>query len=262
MQTHAIEEAAKTIWSAWHANQRIEAIPAEYRPETRIEGYRVQAQVARLSAQRIFGWKIAATSKAGQRHIGVGGPLAGRLLEKRVFPSGADVPLTNNIMNVAEAEFAFRMARDLPPRKTPYSIDEVIAAVDTMHPAIEIPDSRYLDFVTAGEAQLIADNACASYFVLGPATAADWRRHDLARHSVMAHVNGRLAREGRGENVLGDPRIALTWIANELSLIGDRLRGGETVTTGTCITPAVIAAGDHMVADFGVFGRVETRVAS
>ncbi len=262
MEMHAIEQAAKTIWSTWHANRRIEAIPAEYRPATRIEGYQVQAQVARLSAQKTLGWKIAATSKAGQQHIGVDGPLAGRLLEKRVFPSAAKVPLTNNIMMVAEAEFAFRMARDLPPRKIPYSLDEVIAAVDVMHPAIEVPDSRYRDFVTAGAAQLIADNACASYFVLGPAALSDWRGYNLAQHPVTVHVNGQLAREGKGENVLGDPRIALTWIANELSLMGDTLRSGEIITTGTCIAPAPIAVGDHVIADFGVFGQVEARLVS
>jgi len=261
MENRAIEEAARTLWSTWHANQHIDALPLACRPTTRIEGYRVQAQVARLSAQKVFGWKIAATSRAGQQHIGVDGPLAGRLLEKRVFPSGAAVSLENNIMNVAEAEFAFHMERDLPPRRTPYSLDEVIAAVASMHPAIEIPDSRYRQFVSVGAAQLIADNACASYFVLGPAINAHWRGRDLARHAVAATVNGKLVREGTGENVLGDPRIALTWIANELSLVGDMLCAGETVTTGTCIAPAAIAAGDHVLADFGEFGRVETRLA-
>jgi len=258
MEIHAIEEAAKTIWSTWHQNQRIGALPISCRPATRAEGYLVQAQVARLSAQKTFGWKIAATSKAGQKHIGVDGPLAGRLLEKRVFLSGAKVSLTNNIMNVIEAEFAFRMGQDLPPRKAPYSQDEVIAAVASLHPAIEIPDSRYDEFVSAGAAQLIADNACASYFVLGAATVVDWRQVDLSRHRVTAHINGKLAREGIGENVLGDPRIALTWIANELSLTGDMLRAGETITTGTCIIPAPVTAGDHVLADFGAFGRVET----
>jgi 2-keto-4-pentenoate hydratase len=262
MENNAIDAAAGIIWSTWHANKRIESLPIECRPTTRIEGYRVQAQVARLSNQKTFGWKIAATSKAGQKHIGVDGPLAGRLLEGRVFTSGANVSLANNIMNVIEAEFAFRMARELPPRKTPYSIDEVIAAVASMHPAIEIPDSRYREFVSVGVAQLIADNACASYFVLGPATVANWRQYNLARHPVKAYVNGNLTREGRGENVLGDPRIALTWIANELSLVGDMLRSGETITTGTCIAPAAVAAGDHVVADFGEFGRVETRLVA
>ena len=258
METQAIEEAAKTIWSTWHANQRIDALPISCRPTTRAEGYRVQAQVARLSKQNTFGWKIAATSKAGQHHIGVDGPLAGRLLEKRAFPSGARVSLTNNIMNVIEAEFAFRMGQDLPPRKTPYSKEEVLAAVASLHPAIEIPDSRYTDFVSAGAAQLIADNACASYFVLGEATLVDWRQYDLAHHRVAVQVNGKFACEGLGENVLGDPRIALTWIANELSLTGDMLRTGETITTGTCIIPAPVAPGDHVIADFGAFGRVET----
>jgi len=66
-----------------------------------------------------------------------------------------------------------------------------------------------------------------------------------------------LVREGRGGNVLGDPRLALTWIANELSLIGDGLRSGDTITTGTCIAPAPVAVGERCVADFGEFGKVE-----
>jgi 2-keto-4-pentenoate hydratase len=154
------------------------------------------------------------------------------------------------------------MARDLPPRIAPYSIDEVLDAVASMHPAIEIPDSRYENFVSVGAAQLIADNACACFFVLGPAVVAEWRRHDLPHHAVTAHINGKLACTGIGENVLGDPRIALAWIANELSLGGDMLRAGETVTTGTCIVPASITSGDHVIADFGVFGRVEVHMTA
>jgi len=262
MENSAIDAAAGIIWSTWNANKRIDSLPIECRPASRIEGYRIQAQVARLSKQKTFGWKIAATSKAGQEHIGVDGPLAGRLLAERVFDSGANVSLANNIMNVIEAEFAFRMARDLPPRSAPYSIDEVIDAVASMHPAIEIPDSRYQEFVSVGAAQLIADNACASYFVLGPATVAAWRQQDLAAHPVTVYVNGAKVQKGRGDNVLGDPRIALTWIANELSLAGDMLKKGETITTGTCVVPVPVAAGDQAAADFGAFGRVETRLVA
>lgn len=260
MDNYAVSEAGKLIWGTWQADGRIGSIPAACRPSSRGEGYRVQAEVARLSGQGIFGWKIAATSLAGQKHIGVDGPLAGRLLEKRAFDSGANVSLANNIMKVAEAEFAFRMASDLPPRRSNYSTAEVLAAVATLHPAIEIPDSRYHDFAKVGAPQLIADCACASYFVLGPATVADWRQMDLAEHCAAVWVNGNLVREGKGANVLGDPRIALTWIANELSSTGDTLRAGQVVTTGTCVTPVEIVHGDHVVADFGVIGRVEARL--
>src|SRR5260221_12272617 len=98
MENQAIEEAARTIWTTWHANQRIEELPVEFRPTTRVEAYRVQAQGARLSAQKLFGWKIAATSKAGQQHIAVDCPLAGRLLEKRAIASRARASLANNLM--------------------------------------------------------------------------------------------------------------------------------------------------------------------
>lgn len=260
MDNHASEEAAKLIWNAWQSNGRITQLPASCRPESRREGYQVQAEVVRISGQDLFGWKIAATSQAGQKHIGVDGPIAGRLLDKRAFESGAEVSLSNNIMMVAEAEFAFRMARDVIPRDTNYTTAEILAAVATLHPAIEIPDSRYEEFAKVGAPQLIADCACASYFVLGPATVADWRQIDLSEHRATAWVNEKLLREGKGANVLGDPRIALTWIANELSSSGDTLRAGHVVTTGTCVVPVEIKNGDRIVADFGILGRVEARM--
>lgn len=260
MNDENMDSAARFLWDAWRAGKRVDAIPAEHRPRSRAEGYRIQARIARLSGQEVFGWKIAATSVAGQKHIGVDGPLAGRLLSKRVFDSGAQVSLANNIMQVAEAEFAFRMSRDLPPRNTPYSVEEVFAAVGSLHPAIEIPDSRYEEFAKVGAPQLIADCACASYFVLGAASVADWRQMDLVEHPVAARVNGELAREGKGANVLGDPRLALTWIANELSLADDMLREGQVITTGTCVIPVEIRSGDHVIAEFGRIGQVEVRL--
>jgi 2-keto-4-pentenoate hydratase len=56
--------------------------------------------------------------------------------------------------------------------------------------------------------------------------------------------------------VLGDPRVALAWCANELRALGITLRAGEIVTTGTCCTPLPIQAGDLFAADFGALGKV------
>ena len=246
---------------ARHRDQgtRLDALPADIRPHSRDEGYAIQSEWMRHTGRPLYGWKIAATSEAGQRHINVKGPMAGRLLAERVLPDAATIPLAGNLMRVVELELAFRIARDLPPRGRPYTVDEVMAAVDTLHPALEVPDSRYQDFVTAGEAQIIADNACAHLFILGPAVRGDWRGIDLAAYTVSAEVTGKSRHDGRGANVLGDPRIALAWLANELRDLGITLGAGECVTTGTCVVPIAVVPGDHVHADFGAFGAMSVR---
>lgn len=251
--------ASNLLWEHWRAGTRLACLPEEIRPGTRAEGYAVQALLETRSVAPLFGWKVAATSKAGQDHIGVDGPLAGRLLGENVFANGAELPLRGNQMRVAEPEFAFRMARDLLPRAEPYSVAEVCAAVDTLHPAIELPDSRYDQFTRAGAPQLIADDACAYLFVLGPPAPGGWRDFDLAAHKVVGTVDGSLKRDGEGANVLQSPLIALAWLAGELSGLGIILRAGQIVTTGTCMEPLPIKPGSKITADFGVLGTVSAR---
>ena len=262
-----IHKAAALLWQHWQAATRpaatrIDELPADCRPANRAEGYAIQAELAqllKLSGQAVSGWKIAATSLAGQKHIGVDGPLAGRLLANRVLNAGVTVALDGNLMRVAEAEFTFRFAEDLPKRAASYSRDEVMAAVASLHCAIEVPDSRYHDFLRVGAAQLIADNACASWFLQGAVTEVDWRKLDLSKHTLIAYLNGVRVTEGIGANALGDPCIALTWLVNELNTYGEGVRADQIVTTGTCITPVPIAPGDHLRVDYDTLGEIEAR---
>ena len=231
-----------------------EALPDGCLPQSLAEGYAVQRAMAEISGDPVVGWKIAATSAAGQNHIRVRSPIAGRLFESRVHRSPAEMAFGTNRMAVAEAEFAFTMSRDLPARGDPYRVDEVTAAVATLHPAIELPDSRFEEFTRIGSRQVAADNAFAHEFVIGPATDTDWRTIDLAAHPVTLSIAGREVTAGTGADVLGDPREALTWLANNHAQQGAALRAGEIVTTGVCGRPGAIAAGNRVVADFGAIG--------
>ena len=255
----AIRAASDILFENWTARTRIDQLPESLRPSSRHQGYAIQAEIERKSAFPLFGWKIAATSEAGQKHIGVTGPMAGRILHEKVLPAHAAVTLHGNLMRVAEVEFAFKIGKDLLPRSSLYTQEEVLQAVSSLHPALEMPDSRYHDFVAVGEYQLIADNACAHLFMLGEATGADWRQIDLSTFSVAVnHIrNGQAkALTGQGSNVLGDPRKALLWIANELTQSGVALRAGQVITTGTCLTPVQVEAGDRIEADFAQFGFI------
>ena len=254
------DAAAQAIWKAWSGHHLIDGLPEASRPSTAADGYAVQEALARLAGARPVGWKIAATSAAGQKHIGVDGPLAGRLWESKLHQSGTKLPAGHLHMAVVEAEFAFRLGRDLPGGNGDYSLKAVMDAVAALHPAIEIPDSRFRDFTVVGAAQLIADNGCTEYCVLGPEAPAGWRAIDLAAHPVVVSIDGEEAATGKGANALGDPRIALTWLANDRVRHGVPLAAG--IITGTCIVPAPIAHKKHVRADFGALGSVEVALAS
>jgi 2-keto-4-pentenoate hydratase len=277
----ANQAACDLLWRAWRSGAVIDTLPAHCKPTDRAQAYAVQALLEARGSQPLAGWKIAATSLAGQQHINVSGPMAGRLLAERVHVQGVQaqgvqaqgaqtmctvLSLAGNRMRVAEPEFVFRMGRSLVPRPLAYSLDEVMAAVADLYLGIEVPDSRYTNFVTAGEPQLIADNACAHEFILGPQAPSLWRSTDLSTHAVHAVVDGSghsaprsYTREGSGANVLGDPRVALTWLANELSSLGITLRQGQIVTTGTCMQPLELQAGDTVVVDYGLLGSMVAR---
>jgi 2-keto-4-pentenoate hydratase len=261
MDAQACGRASAILHDHWMRGTRLDALPEEVRPRSRADGYAIQALLEQHSTAPLFGWKIAATSKAGQEHIAVDGPLAGRLLEEMVHPENSTITLGSNRMRVAEAEFAFRMGRDLPPRPQPYDMEEVLDSVAGLHLAIEVPDSRFDDFTVVGAEQLIADNACGHQFILGPEAPDMWRDMDLISHQVIGKVGTRLCREGCGANVLGDPRVALVWLVNELSHHGLTLRAGQVVTTGTCLKPLEIAEGDSVSVDFGILGRMQIHFA-
>jgi 2-keto-4-pentenoate hydratase len=257
----ATERACGLIWEHWQRGTVMDRLPPDLAPATREAGYAIQAHLEACAGQPRAGWKIAATSVAGQRHIGVDGPLAGRLLAGTLADDGATVSIAGNRMRVCEPEFAFRFGTDLPARPEPYGVDEVMAAVADLHLTLELPDSRFADFAAVGGPALIADNACTRNLVVGPAVAADWRALDLSAHPVRGRVAGRFDRDGGGANVLGDPRKALAWLVNELSALDIGARRGELVTTGTSVPPLEIVEGDRVDADFGVLGRIGVTIA-
>ena len=103
----------------------------------------------------------------------------------------------------------------------------MLAAVGTLHPAIEVPDSRYDDFTpwarrSSSPTTPARTGSCSAREA--PSIVAPL---DLAAHAVQGKVASGVEREGVGANVLGDPRTALTWLVNELSGLGTHAAGGS-----------------------------------
>lgn len=232
----------------------------DVRPKTEQEAYQCQDGVVRGLLDHygggIIGYKIACTNVTAQRQLNVDAPFHGRLLSAFLFESPARVAADQFFMRVVEAEFAFLMARDLPPQAARRSREEVAAAVEGVLPGIEIVDSRFEEWTTIGAMSLIADNACNAAWVRGQ-LLKDWRDIDLAAQPVRLTVNGKLWREGNGKAVLGHPLNALEWLSNSLSSVGQGLKAGQYVTTGVTMEVYMGERGDRIRADFGRVGAVE-----
>ena len=241
-------------------HRRLPELPGLTRPNTPAEAYDVQdGLVDKLLAHYgggVIGYKIACTNVTAQRQLNVDAPFAGRLLSAFFFESPARVDAAQFFMRVVEAEFAFEMARDLPPTAAPRSLLEIAAAVKGVIPAIEIVDSRFDDWTTIGAPSLIADNACNAAWVKG-SVLTNWESFDLAAQAVRVTVNGKLRREGRGSNVLGHPLHALEWLVHSLSARGLGLKAGQFVTTGVTTEVYMAERGDRISADFGPVGSVD-----
>jgi 2-keto-4-pentenoate hydratase len=239
-------------------------LPDAVRPRSAGEAYDCQDGVVEQLLDhyggRMIGYKIACTNVIAQRQLSVDAPFFGRLLSAFCFDSPARVDSGQFFMRVVEAEFGFRMARDLPPVSAPRSRDEVADAVEGVIPAIEIVDSRFDDWTTIGAPSLIADNACNAAWVPGP-VLTDWRGIDLAAQPVKVWVNGGLERQGSGSAVLGHPLNALHWLVNTLGSRGLGLQSGQYVTTGVTTEVYMAELGDRIRADFGAVGTAELEFA-
>ena len=243
--------------------QRLTALPDSIRPQTPEAAYQVQAElIPKLLAHfggTAIGYKIACTNEIAQRQLHVDSPFFGRLLSATTRSSPAQIRSSEYFMRVMEAEFAFKMSRDLPPASAPRTREEVADAIEGVMPGIEVVDSRFDSWTTVGTPSLIADNACHASWIRGP-LVRNWQSIDLAAQKVRLIINGQLKDEGSGAAVLGHPLNALTWLANALNARGLGLQAGDCVTTGVTTDIYLAGPGDHVTADFGPVGVVELSI--
>jgi 2-keto-4-pentenoate hydratase len=168
------------------------------------------------------------------------------------------VPTEEDNFRVTEPEIVFRIGRTLPPRERPYDTDEVLAAVDAVHPGLEVVNPRLPKGFDDVVGWYIADGALNDAIVIGP-PSRPLPRQDYARVAAVAQRNGTQVGSGVGANALAGPEIVLTWLSNDLSARGLALEAGSIVTTGVITEMFSAKPGDEITASFAGIGTVSAR---
>jgi 2-oxo-hept-3-ene-1,7-dioate hydratase len=261
MTPSEIEDAAQRLFGAERHRKQIRLLSLDFPDATMDDAYRVQtALVARMAAagRKPRGWKIGLTSKAMQAALNIDVPDSGVLFDDMFFAPGATIAPGRFIQPRIEAEIAFIMKA--PLHGPVDSIDQVIAATDSICPAIEILDTR-IERVNAatGKARTIfdtiADNAANAGIVLGERRLAP-QAVDMRWIGAIVSRNGEVEETGLGAGVLDHPAMGIVWLANRLHQYGRGIAAGEVVLSGSFVRPVEARHGDSILADFGPHGAI------
>lgn len=224
-------------------------------PSSMAEAFAIQSAVRTTIGWRHIGWKIGCTSERAQKALKADGPFPGPVYRERLFPAGSHVETLASNSRTTEPEIAFTMASDLPARDKPWSVDEVLDAVATVHPSIEIVNPRLPKGFDDVVEWYVADGGLSHALVLGQGVKP-LRRADYARITNRIAINGISKYSGIASNALGGPELALTWLANNLIAKGLFLRRGDVVTTGVITEVFNTHIGDHVEATYDLIGNV------
>lgn len=264
MAAERIERAARYLLAQHQARAVFDALPEDIAPRTVEEAYAIQESFRQLRAPQlggVAGHKVALTSLVMQEMLKFYSPFAGSIHAGIVHQSGAWLRSEDYIHLGIECELAATLSQDLPVEGAPYSRDQIVDAVDTLAPAFELVDDRHADYKKIASLifTLIADNAWNGGIVLGAPTRA-WREMDLAAIRGEVRINGKVAGEGRGRDVLGHPFDALTWCLNTRLAQGQIVRKGMVVMTGSMIATKFVSARDHFRFVVDGLGEVEVNL--
>jgi 2-keto-4-pentenoate hydratase len=250
-----VAELAELFARARRERRTLEALTPAQLPGSMSEVYRIQDRLIDLLGEPVAGWFCGATSEEIRRKIGLATPYCARILANALYPSPARLDPRDYPVLAWECEFGFRLARDLAPRERPYDESEVAAAVESVHPVLEVVTSRFDNWREQPVFARLADNGGEGAIVWG-AAVHDWRRHNLADVRVELRLDDRIAASGTGSAALGHPLKAMTWLVNAVNARGVTLPAGACCSTGTVTGMTLGTHAEVAVADFGPLGQV------
>jgi 2-oxo-3-hexenedioate decarboxylase/2-keto-4-pentenoate hydratase len=238
--THTvIEEAAELLYAAQTGRTPIDPLTDRFPILDVACAYAIQQVnlTQRLGeGHTLVGHKIGLTSEPMQTLLGVDEPDFGYILDDMVLPNGSAAPTARFCAPRVEPEVAFLLHE--PLRGPGVTVDDVRAATEAVAVALEIVDSRIADWRLT-LADTVADNASSGAVVLG-----EWVPYtdtlDLPNTRASLWLNGTEIDSGVGAAVMGDPALAVAWLANALAPFGTEILPGQFIMSGSFTSAAFV----------------------
>lgn len=242
-----------------HSNKTVfKPFAADFGIDDLDKAYIVQDLFVAGSGLARAGYKIGLTSKKMQAMVNIDQPIGGVVFADRVTNTPATFSLADFGRMGLEFEIAVRVGRDINADNLPTDRDGIADFVEAVGPAFEVIEDRNADYSDLDIHSILADNSWNWGAVLGEMKPYDG---DLAKVRGVLTINGDVAGEGVGGDVLGHPFEPLLWLAHHLVQRGRALKAGDLVLTGSLLQSRFPNPGDVYEFDVEGLGGVKVSVS-
>jgi len=254
MKNQDIAHVGKVLFEAWKSKQAIAPLSQSNPDLTLEDAYQISLSFLTLrqhAGATTIGKKIGVTSKAVQEMLDVHQPDFGYLTNDMLYVQNQDMPISKLLISPrAEGEIAFVLKKDLiGPNVT---VQDVLNATDYVVPCFEVVDSRIKNWQITIE-DTVADNASCGLFVLGDTKTLP-SEVDFEGCEMIVTKNGKEVSRGLGSAAMGSPLACVAWLANTFSRLGNDLKAGEIILSGSLVPLEPVTAGDTMTVEVSGLG--------
>lgn len=237
------QEFAQMLYNADTKRQALSQSDYVTQLDNESDAYDVQHALMALKAEEIGGYKVSLTSKETQNMFDSTTPLYGAQVVCH-FKQAPTTLSTNQVLDpLAEVELMFTAKEDLFPED---SLTDLMNKT-LIAPAIEVPDSRFLNwFPSLSKYLVIADAAVGGFIVYGQQVETmDYFKtpDELAAVATVLYHNGKEIKTGNATEVLGNPLLSLQWLVAKLASQNRQLIAGQHISSGTFLLPEHLTTG-------------------
>ena len=206
-------------------------LPKDSRPNDFEQAFALQQQVSevytKIADTQVVGWKCVL-------------PTATTTMLAPLFADGIQQQTPNcqlfsstDGLALVEPEIVSVFKSDLPVRDTPYSEDEIEAAIGSTHFALELMQSRYAEPEKVSFFESLADGLLNQGVYIGPEVPAHFSLEQMAKFTLTIDSDDDTYIDKAVTHPNNHPRVGLYWLVNELRQRGIAIKAGDKVITGS-----------------------------
>jgi 2-keto-4-pentenoate hydratase len=226
-------------------------------PNRLSDAYQTQDRAIAMRQSPVAGWKVGFIAPERRDDSGDERVL-GPIFADQLTTSAADARWRWRFIAggfaAVEAEYVFKLGRDLGPRFTAADEAHLFAAVDAIHIGVELAGSPLREINRIGPLAVASDFGNNNGLILGP--ALDIAATELQQPEVWAGlhasctINGKRVGSGGASKIPGTPWQAFVFAIRRLLQRGYQLPAGTLIATGASTGIHEVHQGDQATLRF------------